>query len=206
MIEIYVYIIVALLPVSAVMLVLQTNPYRALIIRGILGAISALVYALLGAADVALTEALMGTLLAITLYVVAVRSSMVVRLGALENDANNTKEDRPFGKQLQQLRRIFSKRYLRLEVVPYQDKEALHLALMEREIHAICVKPERGEKLSVASATLSEPLSGATQEKETQSYQTTTRIERLYEILQGEVPSGTAIKYLNTLATKSEQH
>ncbi|MDY6806825.1 MAG: DUF4040 domain-containing protein [Cyanobacteriota bacterium] len=198
MIEIYIYIIVALLPASSVMLVVQTNPYRALIIRGILGAISALVYALLGAADVALTEALMGTLLAITLYVVAVRSSMVVRLGALENDAKNTKEDRPFGKQLQQLRRIFGKRYLRLEVVPYEDKEALHLALMEREIHAICVKPERGEK--------SEPLSGATQEKETPSYQTTTRIERLHEILQAEVPSGTAIKYLNTLATKSEQH
>lgn len=206
MIEIYVYIIVALLPVSSVMLVLQTNPYRALIIRGILGAVAALVYALLGAADVALTEALMGTLLAITLYVVAVRSSMVVRLGALENDAKNTKEDRPFGKQLGDLRRIFGKRYLRLEVVPYQDREALQQALMEREIHAICVKPERGEKTSVASATLREPLSGATQEKETPSYQTTTRIERLYEILQGEVPSGTGIKYLNTLATKSEQH
>lgn len=195
MIEIYVYIIVALLPVSAVMLVLQTNPYRALIIRGILGAISALVYALLGAADVALTEALMGTLLAITLYVVAVRSSMVVRLGALENDVTNNAEDRPFGKLLQHLRRIFSKRYLRLEVVPYQDKEALHQALMEREIHAICVKPEIGDRLK-----------GATQEEETQSYQTTTRIQRLYEILQGEVPSGTVLKYLNTLATKSEQH
>ena len=206
MIEIYVYIIVALLPVNAVILVLQTNPYRALIIRGILGAVAALVYALLGAADVALTEALMGTVLAITLYVVAVRSSMVVRLGALENDAKNTKEDRPFGKQLQQLRRIFGKRYLRLEVVPYEDREALHQALMEREIHAICVKPERGEKSHVASATLREPLEGATQEKETPSYQTTTRIERLYEILKREVPSGTVLKYLNTLATKSEQH
>ena len=51
MIEIYVYVIVALLPLSAIVLVVQSNPYRVLIIRGILGAVAALVYALLGAAD-----------------------------------------------------------------------------------------------------------------------------------------------------------
>ena len=185
MIEIYVYIIVALLPVSAVMLVLQSNPYRALIMRGILGAIAALVYALLGAADVALTEALMGTLLAITLYVVAVRSSMVVRLGVLEKDTDDLKSDRPFGKLLQDLRGIFGKQYLRLEVILYENKETLDEALMERDLHAICVKSETGENTP---------------------YQTATRVRRLHEILQEEPPSGTVLKYLNALTTKSEQH
>ncbi|NJL02032.1 MAG: DUF4040 domain-containing protein, partial [Spirulinaceae cyanobacterium SM2_1_0] len=76
-------IIVALLPLAAAMVVFQTNPYYALVVRGILGAIAALVYAVLGAADVALTEALVGTMLAITLYAVAVRSSLVMRLGVV---------------------------------------------------------------------------------------------------------------------------
>jgi len=40
----YVYAIALLLPISASMLVLQTNPYNALVLRGILGAISALIY------------------------------------------------------------------------------------------------------------------------------------------------------------------
>lgn len=84
--ESYVYGITALLPLAAAMVVFQTNPYHALVIRGILGAIAALVYAVLGAADVALTEALVGTLLAITLYAVAVRSSLVLRLGVLKAD------------------------------------------------------------------------------------------------------------------------
>ena len=53
----YIYGIVALLPITALMLVSQANPYNALILRGILGAIAALIYSILGAADVALTEA-----------------------------------------------------------------------------------------------------------------------------------------------------
>ena len=80
----YTYVIVALLPLVSLMLVFQTNPYQALVVRAILGAVAALVYAVLGGADVALTEALVGTMLAITLYVVAVRSSLVVRLGVLK--------------------------------------------------------------------------------------------------------------------------
>ncbi|MEM1280729.1 MAG: hydrogenase subunit MbhD domain-containing protein, partial [Cyanobacteria bacterium P01_H01_bin.152] len=79
--------ITALLPLTACMLVTQVNPYHALIIRGIVGAVAALVYALFGASDVALTEALVGTMLSITLYAIAVRSSMSLRLGILETAA-----------------------------------------------------------------------------------------------------------------------
>ena len=79
--------ITARLPITAILLVAQTNPYQTLVLRGILGAVAALVYALLGAADVALTEALVGTLLSTTLYAVALRSSMVLRLGCADPEA-----------------------------------------------------------------------------------------------------------------------
>ncbi len=91
--EFYLIAITALLPLTAVMLVLQVNPYQALVMRGILGAIAALVYALFGAADVALTEALVGTMLSITLYAVAVRSSMEMRLGWVPPVGAETSQD-----------------------------------------------------------------------------------------------------------------
>lgn len=72
--------ITALLPLTAVLLVSQSNPYQTLVLRGVLGSVSTLVYALLGAPDVAITEALVGTLLSTTLYAVALRSSMTLRL------------------------------------------------------------------------------------------------------------------------------
>ena len=72
--------ITALLPLTAVLLVSQSNPYQTLVLRGILGSVATLLYALLGAPDVALTEALVGTLLSTTLYAIALRSSMVLRL------------------------------------------------------------------------------------------------------------------------------
>ena len=75
--------IALLMPLSALLTVLQRNPYNALISRGVLGAVSALTYASLGAADVAVTEALMGSLLIIVLYTIAVRSTMVIRLGVV---------------------------------------------------------------------------------------------------------------------------
>ena len=82
--DIYMIAIALLLPITAGMLMFQTNPYHALVIRGILGALAALVYVLFGAADVALTEALVGTMLSVTLYAIAVRSSMRMRLGLLK--------------------------------------------------------------------------------------------------------------------------
>ena len=72
--------ITALLPLTAVLLVSQSNPYQTLVLLGILGSVSTLLYALLGAPDVAITEALVGTLLSTTLYAVALRSSMALRL------------------------------------------------------------------------------------------------------------------------------
>jgi putative multicomponent Na+:H+ antiporter subunit B len=184
----YIYILTALLPLAACMVVVQANPYHALVIRGILGAIAALVYSVFGAADVALTEALMGTMLAITLYAVAVRSSLVMRLGVLEEEKVESDGDvlkveltvespRDFNSLMKDFRRIFSKYYLRIEVVPFTSLEALHRALMENEIHATCV-----------------PVVDS--DAETKHYQTVTRIQRLYDIMQPEVASiNTSLDY-----------
>lgn len=197
--DVYIYAIVALLPLSACMLVFQVNPYHALVIRGILGAVAALVYEVLGAADVALTEALMGTMLAISLYAIAVRSSLVMRLGVLEDESNKkAQSDRDFEKLLEKLRTICGKHYLRLELVPFTNTQALQRALMEKEVHATCV--------------LSEPA----HEDEKQPFHTEIRVKRLYDIIEAELSSAaTTLTYVNTpdpIATKvttpklEEQH
>lgn len=169
--DISLYIIVALLPLSALMLVLQVNPYHALIIRGVLGAITAMVDALLGAADVALTEALVGTMLAITLYAVAVRSSLVMRLGILSSEQD--KKDSDFQELVAKLRGILAKKHLRLELVPYPDEKSLEQALIGKEIHTSChLFPE-----------------------DNQYYQTVTRIKSLYEILENQLSPNSLLSY-----------
>lgn len=183
MIENYVYPIVALLPLAAIMLVVQVNPYHALVIRGILGALAALIYAVLGAPDVALTEALVGTMLSIMLYAVAVRSSMVMRLGIVEEAHSplDLKSDR-FTQLQEELRLILNRYALRLELVPYPNLQMLHQALIDKEIHGTCIQPD----------------SPNPHESEDTPYQMTIRIERLYQILQGGLsPSITHLTYLD---------
>jgi putative multicomponent Na+:H+ antiporter subunit B len=182
----YIYVITALLPLVASMLVFQVNPYHALVIRGILGAVAALVYAVLGAADVALTEALVGTLLAITLYAVAVRSSLVLKLGVLKdevihlNSQDQTSVDADAGdaqanhfKQfVEHLQTIFGKHHLRVELIPYPDVEDLQQALIEKEVHATCVyKAAQAHEMTDSE----------------QPIHTATRLRRLHEIMQAEI-------------------
>ena len=165
--DIYLYIIVALLPLTSCLVVFQVNPYHALALRGILGAIAALVYAVLGAADVGLTEALMGTLLAITLYAVAVRSSLVLRIGMLADAAHHLGKEPAFLELTADFRRILNKRHMRLELIPYNDIHALQRALSEKEIHATCTH----------HLDTDVPL------------RTTIRIPRIYDIMQTELTS-----------------
>ncbi|MBP0017725.1 MAG: DUF4040 domain-containing protein [Cyanobacteria bacterium SBLK] len=180
--EIYIYAIAALLPLTAIMLVLQVDPYNALIVRGILGAIAALLYAVLGAPDVALTEALVGTMLAITLYAVAVRSSMVVRLGVSAGEEDNeTREG-----LLEELRGIVNKRQMRLELISYGEEEDLHTALHDKEIHATCIAEKTQDGKPV--------------------YRLIIRLQRLYDMMQSELkyPS-TNITYLCNLNSKEQE-
>lgn len=185
----YIYVLVALLPLAAGMVVFQVNPYHALVLRGVLGAIAALVYTILGAGDVGLTEALMGTLLAITLYAVTVRSSLVLRLGVIEEGTEgegdaipNDKTAGHFKQLIDDIRTVFEKRHMRLELVPYASTQALQRALMEKEVHAACSPQDQLE-----------------QSGEAQLYNTAIRVRRVYDIMQTELSSpGTTLTYVNT--------
>jgi putative multicomponent Na+:H+ antiporter subunit B len=180
----YLYLLMALLPLAAIAVVVQGNPYQALIIRGIFGAIAALVYAVFGAADVALTEALVGTMLMMTLCAIAVRSSMVMRLGVLQSPQDES--DRLWQQFLIDLRRIIQRYHLRLELVPYTERTDLEQALSTKEIHAI----------RTVNAT-SEVPEGA------KLLHIVTRIQRLYTLLQNEFSSSpnptviTSLAYIN---------
>lgn len=137
-------VIVALLPLAAGMVVFQANPYHALVIRGILGAIAALVYAVLGAADVALTEALVGTMLAITLYAIAVRSSLVMRLGIVADPDSADSSPSPktpttlaSSSVVNALRSQLRPYHVRLKLVPYETAEHLEHAFANQAIHGL---------------------------------------------------------------------
>jgi putative multicomponent Na+:H+ antiporter subunit B len=176
----YLYIIIALLPLTAGLLVTQVNPYHALILRGVLGAVAALVDAVLGAADVALTEALMGTMLSVTLYAIAVRSSLVLRLGVIENQDSN------FQTLIDDFRNIFSKHYMRLEIVSYNSHRCLQNALKEKEVHATCA-----------------PILASDEFAET--YQTEIRVQRIYNIIESELSlDNTVLKYVDVLASEEK--
>lgn len=170
----YMVAIAALLPLTAGVLILQVNPYHALVIRGILGAVAALVYALFGAADVALTEALVGTMLSITLYAVAVRSSMSMRLGILKPQAA------PSESLLLAMRKALSRYHMRLELVPYANLRALQSALTAKEIHTAYISAEQEAWESAQPSFVNRPP------------QLQTRIQRLYDIMQAELPPGLA--------------
>jgi putative multicomponent Na+:H+ antiporter subunit B len=135
--DLYLYLIIVLLPLSSILFILEKNPYNALVIRGILGAVAVLIYLTLGAADVALTEALVGTMLAVTLYIIAVRSSLVMRLGIVKNSVAEKDED--FELLTQNIKEAISQHYLRLELVSFDDQEALKTAFNNQEIHGICL-------------------------------------------------------------------
>jgi putative multicomponent Na+:H+ antiporter subunit B len=124
--------IIALLPLTALFTVVQTQPYYALLLRGILGTVAVLFYAVLGAPDVALTEALVGTLLAVILYAITVRSTQILRVGRLTADAG-PEEAHP-------LRRFCSRYRLSLRFMDYADGQALTDALKEGKIDAVHAK------------------------------------------------------------------
>jgi len=188
--NLYVMAITVLLPITACMVVTQKNPYHALVIRGILGAVAALVYALFGAADVALTEALVGTMLSITLYAIAVRSSLSMRLGVSESTLEVIRTVPELGHRYEELlatlRLPLQKYHMRLEVVPYPTSKSLEAALQAKDIHAMCTlaNPRRGGD----SPELVTPA----------IYQVQTRIQRLYDLLRGELPP--AIAHLTYVA------
>ncbi len=205
--DVYVLAIAMLLPITACMLVTQVNPYHALVIRGILGAVAALVYALFGAADVALTEALVGTMLSITLYAIAVRSSLRMRLGVLEDVmperspvAGSPQPIPASTPVLSALRQALSPYHMRLELVAYPDPQALQTALAAKDVHTILLPAAAAlGALHHPDSLMEHPLGHSSGSQTRPSrYQLQTRIQRLHEILQPVLPSDiTSLDYLN---------
>ena len=201
MTDIYIYLIIALLPLTACMVIFQVNPYHALVIRGILGGVAAMIYAILGAADVALTEALVGTMLAITLYAIAVRSAMVMRVGVLteelkqvdENILNEGKAQQLFSQLMTDLQKVFRQYHMRIELISYKDMDDLDRALVEQEIHTTCIRQAPLEQDDRDQA-------------EIQPYQTKTRIKRLYNIMKNELSSSETILTYFNVANPEEKH
>lgn len=74
-----------ILPVLGVLLIKTESPIRGLIYRSFLGSIAALIYAAVGAPDVALTEVLVGTLLSAILYIITIRACYTVLIIYPEN-------------------------------------------------------------------------------------------------------------------------
>ncbi|WP_103667105.1 DUF4040 domain-containing protein [Pseudanabaena sp. BC1403] len=201
----YVYAIAVLLPISASMLVFQTNPYHALVTRGILGAISALVYTILGAADVALTEALVGAFLATMLYAIAVRSSLVLRLGVVEEiaiahdlEAELNKIDNPFkqlGKQLEQpepsQQSLDSPENLKLSISNFgQLVNALKVTFSKYYMRIELVLHEN--EIELEKALIDKNVhailhsSEHQEDADTKFYKIEIRLPRLYEIMQAD--------------------
>ena len=68
------------LPLVGMAVVRSRDPWKALALRSALGGFATLLFAAYGAADVAMTEALVGTILSTILYAVAIRSTGRFRL------------------------------------------------------------------------------------------------------------------------------
>jgi putative multicomponent Na+:H+ antiporter subunit B len=65
----------------------------------------------------------------------------VLRLGVIEEGTEgdaipNDKTAGHFKQLIDDIRTVFQKRHMRLELVPYATKQALQRALMEKEVHA----------------------------------------------------------------------
>ncbi len=216
--DIYIYAITALLPLSALMSVLQVNPYNALVIRAILGAVAALVYAVLGAADVALTEALVGTMLAVALYVVAVRSSLVMRLGIVKtkSDSDSELELAGIGREKYANEEINDHlsydQLTSLQTTLFQDVEIEQESYLEELIPNLRkIIHKHHLRLELVEYPNSEALEEALMAKEvhaicTKREQILIRVNRLFEIMQTELTlPGTILKY-ETVSNMEEKH
>lgn len=125
-------LIVMLLPLTALFTVLQRRPYHALVLRGIMGAVAVLLYAVLGAPDVALTEALVGTLLTVVLYAIAVRSSLALRLGALAAESAEAAS----------LKHFCRHHDLALRQILFENRDALTEALLAGRVDVVRIPAE----------------------------------------------------------------
>ena len=101
-----------LLPVLGILLIQSESPINSLIYRSFLGSIAALIYALVGAPDVALTEVMVGTLLSSLIYIVTIRACYSIVIVVDKNF--------PIGPELKScLKNVFAELHLK---IVYQEE------------------------------------------------------------------------------------
>lgn len=106
--ELLLFPIELILPVLGLLLIRTESPIRGLIYRSFLGSIAALIYASVGAPDVALTEVLVGTLLSAILYIITIRACYTILIVV--------PEDFKFNEQLsKQVSEIFNELHLQVK-------------------------------------------------------------------------------------------
>jgi putative multicomponent Na+:H+ antiporter subunit B len=212
--DLYIYIIAALLPLTAYLTVIQSNPYQVMIMRGILGSIAALLYAIWGAADVALTEALMGTLLAVTLYAITVRSSLVMNLGVIEEEYQQFLDKTEKKLQIDQSENLENQLLDdHLNDNHINDNHIKDLAKLIGEFQTILNQYYMrleiftyADQTSLEEALKTEKVHGIVyQTKQLDNkqidhhfpYLTKLRIQRLYEIMTEKLPANMSVLYMN---------
>jgi putative multicomponent Na+:H+ antiporter subunit B len=131
--------IAALLPLGALVTVLQRRPAFALLARGMMGGVAVLLYAVLGAPDVALTEALMGTFLVILLYAIAVRATLVVRVATVAEAEGNAPPSCDLAAV--PMRRRCHRHHLEVEFLPMEDPAEIARSLASGEVDAAFGEP-----------------------------------------------------------------
>jgi len=102
-----------ILPFLGILLSRSESPINSLIYRSFLGSIAALIYAVVGAPDVALTEIMVGTLLSALIYIVTIRSCYTIVIIV-------DKASPPQADLKNCLKEVFSELHLR---IVYQEEE-----------------------------------------------------------------------------------
>ena len=92
-----------ILPFLGILLIKSNSPVQALIYRSFLGSIAALIYSLIGAPDVALTEVLVGTLLSTLIYIISIRGCYSLVLLIKEDEDINKQIFNDFKKAFDEL-------------------------------------------------------------------------------------------------------
>jgi len=123
---------VLLMPVMAFFTLREDHILHAIIGRGMLGIAAAIAYALMGAPDVAVTEALMGAFLVTLLYVVVFSSGDEFRVGYVELPMMVSKESEKLeGFAVDLLTEFGRKIKVKPSFVPFESRQALLDAVRE---------------------------------------------------------------------------
>ena len=145
--------IVLLLPITAIMTIVQRRLLHAVISRAVFGISASLVYMYLKAPDVAITEALMGAILVTLLYVIAIKSSGIVRVGFVPVYMLMEKvKDEMQGVEAEILKRFFTHHHLKYRLVEFENQRELIQALKDGFIDVACggiLASEAGKNLRI---------------------------------------------------------